>query len=117
MQHVLLLRAILTKTRLSSNARRVCRVMGVEGLRSCILRPAIVYGVGDRKGLMSRAVCAATYIGTGEAMKFLWDGALRMNTVHVEDVCRAVLHAGKNREAFEGKVYNLADEGDSDQQR
>mmetsp|Transcript_29876 Transcript_29876/g.59413 ORF Transcript_29876/g.59413 Transcript_29876/m.59413 type:complete len:394 (+) Transcript_29876:270-1451(+) len=93
------------------------RVMGVEGLKACILRPAIVYGIGDRKGLMSRAVCAATYVNTGEVMKFLWDGALRMNTVHVEDVCGAVLHAGENREKFEGKVYNLADAGDSDQQR
>ena len=93
------------------------RVQAVESLDSCVLRPAIVYGVGDRKGLMSRAVCAATYVGTGEVMKFLWDGALRMNTVHVVDVCRAVEHAALNKEEFKNKVFNLADSGDSDQQK
>ena len=46
-------------------------------------------------------------------MKFLWTGDLKMNTVHVNDVCAAVWHLcqhGRNNE-----IYNLADKNDTDQ--
>ncbi|GMI14846.1 hypothetical protein TrVE_jg12831 [Triparma verrucosa] len=82
-----------------------------------IFRPAIIYGNGDKSGLMPRAVAAATYVNTGESMNFLWDGALRMNTVHVVDVCRAVMHAYQNPSQFSSKIFNLSDYGDSDQQK
>ncbi|GMH75966.1 hypothetical protein TrLO_g7208, partial [Triparma laevis f. longispina] len=82
-----------------------------------IFRPAIVYGNGDRTSIMPRAVAAATYVNSNESMNFLWDGALRMNTVHVNDVCRAIAHAYTNPSLFKNKTFNLVDSGDSDQAR
>ena len=80
-----------------------------------MFRPAIIYGKGDRNSIMPRAVCAATYVGTGERMDFLWDGGIKMSTVWVGDVCRAVSFAVESPETFGGKIYNLADSGDSTQ--
>jgi len=90
-------------------------VRRVEGLNWCIFRPSIVYGKGDRNSIMPRAVCAATYVGTGERMDFLWDGGLKMSTVWVGDVVRAISLGMDNPSMFVGKVYNLADSGDSTQ--
>ncbi|GMI43410.1 hypothetical protein TrCOL_g118 [Triparma columacea] len=90
-------------------------VRGVKGLNWCVFRPAIVYGMGDRNSIMPRAVCAATYVGTGERMDFLWDGGIKMSTVWVGDVCRAVACAIEDPDKFNGKIYNLADSGNSTQ--
>ena len=41
----------------------------------------------------------------------LWTKDLKMNTVHVDDLCRAVWHLcrhGKRRE-----IYNIVDKGDT----
>lgn len=46
-------------------------------------------------------------------MKFLWSGDLRINTVHVLDVCRAIWHACTTLPA--GALYNLADKTDTTQ--
>ena len=73
-------------------------VRGMEELNWCVFRPAIVYGKGDRYGIMPRAVCAATYVGKGERMDFLWDAGIKMATVSVEDVCRALCFAMENQE-------------------
>lgn len=40
-----------------------------------------------------------------------------MNTVHVNDVCRAIAHAYTNPSLFKNKTFNLVDSGDSDQAR
>ncbi|KAG9395290.1 NAD dependent epimerase/dehydratase family [Carpediemonas membranifera] len=82
----------------------------IPDLQYVILRPAVVYGPGDQNGVIaSRLVCAAVYKHLGEKMKFLWDGKLGINTVHVTDVARAIVHACK--ELPSGAVYNIADSG------
>ena len=60
------------------------------GLQWVILRPAIVYGMGDLTGLTPRISCAAVYKKLGEKMKFLWGKELKLSTVHVHDVCTAM---------------------------
>jgi len=88
-------------------------LLQVPGLDVIIVRPAIVYGPGDILGITPRIICAAVYKHLGETMEFLWDKELKMNTVHVEDLCAAlwflVSHGNK------GDIYNLADSGDTDQ--
>ena len=81
-----------------------------------VLRPALVYGPGDTNGLMPRCVVAATYTAPEpaqrERMEMLWDGDVKLATVHVFDVARAAVFAARKLPA--GAVYNLADKGDSD---
>ena len=56
-------------------------------------------------------------------MKFLWTKDLRINTVHVIDVARALTTIGEfaldpNRKAVVlRQVFNLADKGDTDQEK
>ncbi|KAH7820632.1 putative NAD-dependent epimerase [Monocercomonoides exilis] len=78
-----------------------------------IIRPAIVYGPADTSGLTPRFICAAVYKHLGEKMKFLWSADLKMHTVHVRDVCGAILHLCLRGNP--GEVYNLADKTDTDQ--
>lgn len=85
----------------------------IEGLNYIIVRPATVYGSGDRLGLMPRLICGAIYKRLNETMKFLWNKDLRLNTVHIDDVVRALWHLAENGE--NGQTYNLADKADSTQ--
>lgn len=86
----------------------------MEGLNYIIVRPAVIYGPGDILGLTPRLVTGAVYKQLGEDMKFLWSKDLRINTVHVRDVCRALfLLAEKGKK---GEVYNLADSGETNQE-
>lgn len=85
----------------------------ISGLNLIIVRPAIVYGPGDLNGIMPRLVIGAVYKALGEKMEFLWDKDLNINTVHVRDVVRALWHLCEKGAA--GSVYNLADEGKTDQ--
>lgn len=51
------------------------------------------------------------YKQLGEKMKLLWTKDLKMNTVHVRDVVRALWHlkdAGPP-----GEIYNLVDKGET----
>lgn len=88
-------------------------IKNVDGLQYVILRPALVYGPGDKESLTPRILCAATYKHNNETMKFLWGKSLKINTVHVRDVCKAMWLAATQAES--GSVYNLADETDLDQ--
>jgi len=85
----------------------------VQGLPLVVLRPAIVYGPGDLTGLSPRIVVAAVYKKSGKVMKFLWGESLRLNAVHVDDVCAAMWAAAC--EAKPGSVYNVADSADLNQ--
>jgi len=85
----------------------------LPGLKVVIVRPAIVYGPGDILGLTPRIICAAVYKHLGETMEFLWDKDLRMNTVHVEDVCAALWHLTTHGNS--GEIFNLADSNETDQ--
>ncbi|KAI9922815.1 hypothetical protein PsorP6_000332 [Peronosclerospora sorghi] len=103
-------------------------------LKVVFLRLATVYGSADTMGLMPRIVCAASYVyfdkdrllcddlicqfirryvKLEEKMKLLWDAEMRVNTVHVFDVCQAlwfITTAGNDRE-----IYNLVDKNDTNQ--
>jgi len=84
-----------------------------ENLQYVVLRPALVYGPGDKESLTPRILCAATYKQSGETMKFLWGKSLKINCVHVRDVCKAMWLCAT--EAPNGSVYNLCDNSDLDQ--
>uniref|UniRef100_A0A6P7FUD5 Uncharacterized protein LOC114334218 n=1 Tax=Diabrotica virgifera virgifera TaxID=50390 RepID=A0A6P7FUD5_DIAVI len=79
-----------------------------------ILRLPIVYGLGDKSGLMPRIIAASIYKHVGETMKLLWNSELRISTVHVQDVCKAVWFVS-NREDTNGQIYNVVDDADSTQ--
>ncbi|RZF33221.1 hypothetical protein LSTR_LSTR014026 [Laodelphax striatellus] len=92
----------------------------IEGLNYTVLRPAIVYGIGDRTGIVPRLVLGAVYRHLGESMKLLWGRDLVTNTCHVDDVCRAVWHvAVRGGEGGGGgggsHVYNVVDDSQSTQ--
>lgn len=88
-------------------------VRNVEGLNWVILRPSIVYGPYDISGLTPRLICGAVYKFLAKKMEFLWTADLRLNTVHVNDVCRAIWHACVQTPVHE--IYNLSDKNDTDQ--
>ncbi|KAI9179855.1 hypothetical protein H9P43_005186 [Blastocladiella emersonii ATCC 22665] len=90
----------------------------IAGLNLVILRPAVVYGPGDMQGVTPRLIMGHIYRHLKEEMKLLWTKDLRINTVHVEDVCAAtwtVAQAYKDKPA-NGEVFNLADKQDTDQE-
>lgn len=87
---------------------------GIENLNYAIVRPAIVYGPGDRTGIAPRIICGAIYKHLGKKMKLLWNAELRINTVHVRDVVRALFHLCTTT-TERGAVFNLADKNDTDQ--
>ena len=95
----------------------------IKGLPLIILRPAIVYGEGDIYGITPRIIIAAVYKELQEEMKLLWTKDLKINTVHVSDVARAIWFVSASVEQKGGRkspiekteVYNLCDRNDSDQ--
>ncbi|XP_017885506.1 uncharacterized protein LOC108628246 [Ceratina calcarata] len=89
-------------------------IKNIPNLKYTILRPATVYGCGDRNGLAPRLVVGAVYKHLGEMMKLLWGPDLHMNTVHVRDVARAIWHVVNRPDAI-GQTYNVVDIGDSTQ--
>jgi len=88
----------------------------IPGLKLVILRPAIVYGLGDNSGLAPRIICGAVYKHLNEKMKFLWSEDLRINTVHVADVCKALWHCTTDKVKL-GSLYNLCDKNDTNQEK
>jgi len=86
----------------------------ISGLDYVVIRPAFVYGPSCVNYVMPRFIIGAVYKQLNEKMKLLWDGSLKLNTVHVEDVVRAMWHLKDNGKS--GEIYNLADEGDTTQE-
>ncbi|XP_066994011.2 uncharacterized protein [Anabrus simplex] len=86
----------------------------VPGLQYTVVRPGIVYGIGDRHGLAPRLVIGAVYKHLGEMMKLLWNKELKMNTVHVVDLCRAIWFLAL-RDDTRGQIYHIVDQGDTTQ--
>jgi len=52
----------------------------------------------------------AIYKELKEPMKLIWSRNLKMNTVHVYDLCRAIGFVAGKAEA-EGQIYNVVDSG------
>jgi len=84
-----------------------------SGLNYVVVRPSIVYGVGDISGLTPRVVIGAIYKESGETMELLWSKSLKLNTVHVNDVVRAIWHLHDH--GTSGQIFNLSDKNDTDQ--
>ncbi|KAJ3012262.1 UNVERIFIED_CONTAM: hypothetical protein HDU68_001301 [Siphonaria sp. JEL0065] len=96
----------------------------IDSLNLVIVRTAALYGIGDVSNITPRIIMGAVYRQLKEPMNLLWTKDLKINTVHVSDVARAiwassVLEAdGGSRKtpiAKGGEVYNLVDKSDSDQ--
>jgi nucleoside-diphosphate-sugar epimerase len=87
----------------------------IQGLPIVIVRPAIVYGPGDSKGICPRLVCGAIYKSLNKQMKILWTSDLKTNTVHVSDVSKALWHVAVSPACTPGSVWNLADKNDTNQ--
>ncbi|KAL8850446.1 MAG: hypothetical protein Q9221_004588 [Calogaya cf. arnoldii] len=95
-----------------------------ESLRYVVLRLGHVYGPYDM-GYLARGLCLAkVYERKREEMKWLWTKDLRVNTVHVEDVCAAAFHAakwcaspaaGQEPAGLDKRTFNIVDQGDTSQ--
>jgi len=91
-------------------------VKGMKGLPWIIVRPAIIYGPDDIRGLAPRFCIAAVYKSTGEKMEFpVWFEETKINTVHVHDVAKALWVIASNGKV--GQIFNLADKNDTDQKK
>jgi nucleoside-diphosphate-sugar epimerase len=88
-------------------------VKAVSGLDFIIVRPAIVYGTSDVLGITPRLIVGSIYKETGTKMESLYTKEMRLNTVHVKDVAKALWFLCQHGKS--GEVYNLADHGDTDQ--
>ena len=82
-----------------ASLRAEAALTSLSGLPLVILRPALVYGPGDFSSLMPRCVVAATYARekalADRRMELLWDGDLKLSTIHVFDVARAIVHCAR----------------------
>lgn len=94
-----------------------------QGLKYASLRLAHVYGPYD-VGFLARGLCLArVYESQGKEMKWLWGKDLRVNTVHVDDVCSAAWSAAKwcaenptsNSTSAADRAFNIVDKGDTSQ--
>lgn len=47
-------------------------------------------------------------------MKLMWTADLKLNTVHVIDLCRAITFLANKKEAV-GQIYNVVDKGETNQ--
>jgi nucleoside-diphosphate-sugar epimerase len=90
-------------------------IKAVDGLNWVIVRPAIVYGIGDMTGVTPRIVVGAVYKELKEEMKLLWTKDLKINTVHVSDVVAALILICQNKDKSIKQIFNLADKSDADQ--
>lgn len=87
--------------------------VAATGVEYNIVRPAIVYGPGDQAGVTPRLIMGAVYQKLDKTMECLWDKSLRLNTVHVRDVVKALFLIATK--ADNKAVFNLADSSDTDQ--
>jgi len=83
-----------------------------SGIPHIIVRPALVYGTADQLSLTPRLIIGAIHKELGKKMECLYTKDLRTNTVHADDVAKALhflCQKGEN-----GAIYNLADPNDTD---
>lgn len=102
-----------TNAKFSLEKEQAVQQLAAKGLPLIIVRPALVYGPCDSANLAPRLIAGATYTLLNEQMKFLWSSDLKIPTVHVRDVVKALHFLCLNGER--GKVYNIADKNDTDQ--
>ena len=102
------------------------RLVKEKGLNYVCLRLAHVYGEYD-VGFLARGLCLArVYQELNRELKWLWTKDLRINTVHVSDVCVAAWKAAEwcaanpaataAQSQKEDRAFNLVDDGDTRQE-
>jgi len=98
----------------------------IPGLRLCVLRLPFVYGPYAAKGWLGTQLALARVYQSRdpkETMKWLWGSELRTNTLHVEDVARALWMAAEWRlkndripnVSSDKIVFNVVDKGATSQ--
>jgi nucleoside-diphosphate-sugar epimerase len=92
----------------------------IEGLNMCLLRLAHVYGPYTTQYLATALCLARVYQREGDTMKWLWDKDLRTNTVHVEDVARAMwstaewyVKTSSSGPRRAPPIFNIVDQGNT----
>lgn len=91
----------------------------MPGLNLLVFRMAIVYGPGDVLGITPRLIIGHVYKKLGDEMKLLWTKDLRINTVHVNDVVRALWSGAtwyRDNKKSGPELFNLADKSETDQE-
>jgi len=88
-------------------------VSKVGGINHIIIRPAIVYGTGDVYGITPRLIVGSVYKESKVTLKSLYTKDLKLNTVHVKDVAKAIWFLTEHGES--GSIWNLCDKNDTDQ--
>lgn len=95
-----------------------------QGLKHVCLRLAHVYGDYD-VGFLARGLCLArVYQELNKELKWLWSKELRINTVHVLDVCSAAWKAADwcsrntptEQTSMTDRAFNIVDDGDTKQE-
>lgn len=88
-------------------------------LNLVILRPSLAYGSCDYYLLTPIFVMAKVYQSLDEQMKTLSSKSMKINTVHVLDICKALNVCTTNflRSERATKTYNLSDKGDTQNQQ
>nr|CAH7750082.1 unnamed protein product [Callosobruchus chinensis] len=81
----------------------------IPDLPYTILRLPVVYGIGDKAGLMPRIMAAAIYKKLGETMKLLWNSDLKLSTVHVDDIYNVVDCADSTQGSVSSLLADLFD--------
>ncbi|KAB2573947.1 putative nad dependent epimerase dehydratase family protein [Lasiodiplodia theobromae] len=92
----------------------------IEGLNLIVMRLPHVYGPYTSKFLATALCMARVYQSLGKEMKWLWKDELRSNTVHVEDVARALWTAAdwyskKEEPKPKPAVFNVVDHTNTSQ--
>ncbi|KAF9735930.1 hypothetical protein PMIN06_006843 [Paraphaeosphaeria minitans] len=90
----------------------------IEGLNLLVFRMAHVYGPYTSKFLGTALCMARVYQSLGKEMKWLWKEDLRTNTVHVDDVVRALWTGAKwfiEAPRTSPQTFNIVDHGNTSQ--
>ncbi|KAF1912516.1 hypothetical protein BDU57DRAFT_368574 [Ampelomyces quisqualis] len=91
----------------------------IEGLNLVIMRMAHVYGPYTSKFLSTALCMARVYAHKKKEMRWLWKEDLRTNTVHIDDVVRALWHvaewSAKQPSPRKPAIYNIVDHGNTSQ--
>lgn len=90
----------------------------IEGLNLLVFRLPNVYGPYTKTFLSTMLCMAKVYQSKNKEMRFLWKEDLRTNTVHIEDVARAMWHGaewGSKGPAAQrpAPIFNIVDHGNT----
>jgi nucleoside-diphosphate-sugar epimerase len=89
----------------------------IPDLNLVVLRMAHVYGPYTSKFLSTALCMARVYQSKQKEMRWLWKEDLRTNTVHIDDMVRALWHAAewssKQPSPHKPAVFNVVDHGNT----